>query len=53
MQYYHRTMAAEVMGMVHGVYGGSAKTLEPGGLTCDNAYVPHGGEVFPMFLDSR
>ncbi|KAJ5217939.1 homogentisate 1-2-dioxygenase [Penicillium cinerascens] len=40
--FYHRTMAAEVMGMVHGVYGGSAKALEPGALTCDNAYVPHG-----------
>ncbi|GAD98612.1 homogentisate 1,2-dioxygenase, putative [Paecilomyces variotii No. 5] len=40
--YYHRTMGAEVMGMVRGEYGGSAKTLEPGALTCDNAYVPHG-----------
>ncbi|KAJ9634404.1 hypothetical protein H2204_006229 [Knufia peltigerae] len=40
--YYHRTMTAEVMGMIYGVYGGSAKTLEPGGLACDNAYVPHG-----------
>ena len=44
-QYYHRTMASEMMGIVYGAYGGSAKTLQPGGLTCDNAYVPHGGIV--------
>lgn len=42
-QYYHRTMASEMMGMVYGTYAGSAKTLSPGALTCDNSYVAHGG----------
>ncbi|KAK5445403.1 hypothetical protein LTS15_010184 [Exophiala xenobiotica] len=40
--YYHRTMATEMMGLIHGTYGGSAKILKPGGLTCDNSYVAHG-----------
>ncbi|RFU34184.1 hypothetical protein B7463_g2152, partial [Scytalidium lignicola] len=47
--YYHRTMATEMMGMVYGKYAGSAKTLEPGALTCDNAYVAH-GESYTAWL---
>ncbi|KAI6080631.1 putative homogentisate 1,2-dioxygenase [Hypoxylon rubiginosum] len=40
--YYHRTMATEMMGLIFGTYGGSAKILEAGGLTCDSSYVAHG-----------
>ena len=36
-------MATEMMGLITGTYGGSAKILKPGGLTCDNSYVAHGG----------
>lgn len=42
-KYYHRTMATEMMGLISGTYGGSAKVLEAGGLTCDSSYVAHGG----------
>ena len=49
-QYYHRTMASEMMGMVYGSYGGSSKSLEPGALTCDNAYMPHGGIASELSL---
>jgi homogentisate 1,2-dioxygenase len=44
-------MATEMMGMIYGTYAGSAKTLEPGALTCDNAYVAHGGMyMVPIIL---
>ncbi|XXH04738.1 hypothetical protein Hte_011160 [Hypoxylon texense] len=42
IKYYHRTMATEMMGLIFGKYGGSAKILEAGGLTCDSSYVAHG-----------
>uniref|UniRef100_A0A8H7NJI6 homogentisate 1,2-dioxygenase n=1 Tax=Bionectria ochroleuca TaxID=29856 RepID=A0A8H7NJI6_BIOOC len=29
--YYHRNMSTEVMGLIHGEYGGSSHKLEPGG----------------------
>lgn len=40
--YYHRNMATEIMGMMYGTWGGSAAQLEPGGLTYEPSYMPHG-----------
>lgn len=40
--YYHRNVATELMGMIYGVWGGSATHLEPGGLTYEPSYMPHG-----------
>lgn len=40
--YHHRTVAAELVGVVRGRYGGSARRLEAGGLSFEQAYMPHG-----------
>jgi homogentisate 1,2-dioxygenase len=40
--YYHRNMSTEIMGLVYGTYGGSAHVLEPGGLSYEASYMPHG-----------
>ncbi|KAJ6443855.1 homogentisate 1,2-dioxygenase [Purpureocillium lavendulum] len=40
--YYHRNMSTEVMGLVHGRYGGSSHVLEGGGLSYEASYMPHG-----------
>lgn len=40
--YYHRNMSTEVMGLIYGQYGGSSHVLEPGGLSYEASYMPHG-----------
>ncbi|KAH9884385.1 homogentisate 1,2-dioxygenase [Xylariomycetidae sp. FL2044] len=40
--YYHRNVATEIMGMPYGTWHGSATMLEPGGLTYEPSYMPHG-----------
>ncbi|EOO02373.1 putative homogentisate -dioxygenase protein [Phaeoacremonium minimum UCRPA7] len=40
--YYHRNVATELMGMIYGTWAGSATLLEPGGLTYEPSYMPHG-----------
>ncbi|KAI1780306.1 homogentisate 1,2-dioxygenase [Hypoxylon cercidicola] len=40
--YYHRNVATELMGMIYGTWSGSATLLEPGGLTYEPSYMPHG-----------
>jgi homogentisate 1,2-dioxygenase len=40
--YYHRNVATELMGMMYGQWAGSATQLEPGGLTYEPSYMPHG-----------
>jgi len=42
LPYYHRTMAAELCGVVAGAYRGSVRPLEVGGLSFESAYMPHG-----------
>jgi len=42
--YYHRNVATEIMGMPYGVWSGSATLLEPGGLTYEPSFMPHGGK---------
>jgi homogentisate 1,2-dioxygenase len=44
LQYYHRNMAAEVMGIIDGEYGGSSRDLRAGGLSYQPSYTPHGGK---------
>lgn len=40
--YYHRNMSTEVMGLIYGQYGGSSHVLEPGGLSYEASFMPHG-----------
>ncbi|KAL2828678.1 homogentisate 1,2-dioxygenase [Aspergillus cavernicola] len=40
--YYHRNVATELMGMTYGNWSGSATSLQPGGLTYEPSYMPHG-----------
>ncbi|KAF5525774.1 Homogentisate 1,2-dioxygenase [Colletotrichum aenigma] len=40
--YYHRNMSTEMMGLLYGTYGGSSHVLEPGGLSYEASYMPHG-----------
>ncbi|OLN88221.1 Homogentisate 1,2-dioxygenase 1 [Colletotrichum chlorophyti] len=40
--YYHRNMATEVVGIVYGEYKGTSRNLEPGGLSFQSSYTPHG-----------
>jgi homogentisate 1,2-dioxygenase len=49
--YYHRNMSTEIMGLVYGTYGGSSHALEPGGLSYEAAYMPH-GETYETWKDA-
>ncbi|KAK0709290.1 homogentisate 1,2-dioxygenase [Lasiosphaeria miniovina] len=49
--YFHRNMATELMGMVYGVWHGSGTRLEPGGLTYEPSYMPH-GESHQRWIDA-
>ncbi|KAL0944392.1 homogentisate 1,2-dioxygenase [Colletotrichum truncatum] len=40
--YYHRNMATEVVGIIHGDYKGTSRNLEAGGLSFQSSYMPHG-----------
>ncbi|KUJ10415.1 putative homogentisate 1,2-dioxygenase [Mollisia scopiformis] len=46
--YYHRNMATEIGGLIYGKYRGSVKDMVPGGLSCENSYMPH-GESYEAF----
>ncbi|KAH9883325.1 homogentisate 1,2-dioxygenase [Xylariomycetidae sp. FL2044] len=47
--YYHRNMAAELMGIIYGNYGGSSRDLQAGGLSYQPSYGAH-GEAYETFL---
>lgn len=49
--YYHRNMSTEMMGLLYGTYGGSSHALEPGGLSYEASYMPH-GETFETWKDA-
>jgi homogentisate 1,2-dioxygenase len=49
--YYHRNMSTEIMGLVYGTYGGSSHVLEPGGLSYEASYMPH-GETYETWKDA-
>ncbi|KAL8396531.1 hypothetical protein RB594_009950 [Gaeumannomyces avenae] len=51
LPYYHRNMAAEIMGLIYGKYGGSSKDLRPGGLNVQPSYMPH-GETHRAFMEA-
>lgn len=48
--YYHRNMSTEIMGLIYGTYGGSSHVLEPGGLSYEASYMPH-GETYERWRD--
>lgn len=49
--YYHRNMSTEVMGLIYGQYGGSSHVLEPGGMSYEASYMPH-GESYATWKDA-
>ncbi|KAJ5902840.1 homogentisate 1-2-dioxygenase [Penicillium taxi] len=49
--YYHRNVATELMGMPYGAWSGSATSLQPGGLTYEPSYMPH-GESFERWKEA-
>ena len=49
--YYHRNMSTEIMGLIYGRYGGSSHVLEPGGLSYEASYMPH-GETYETWKDA-
>ncbi|KAK0753658.1 Homogentisate 1,2-dioxygenase [Schizothecium vesticola] len=51
--YFHRTMAAELCGVIHGEYKGSVRPLEPGGLSFEASYMPHGESYESYALDQE
>ncbi|KAK3364471.1 Homogentisate 1,2-dioxygenase [Lasiosphaeria hispida] len=50
--YYHRTMATEMCGVIKGVYQGSVRPLEGGGLSFEQSYMPH-GESYEAYARER
>ncbi|KAK6202122.1 hypothetical protein LQW54_008991 [Pestalotiopsis sp. IQ-011] len=46
--YYHRNMAAEVMGIIQGPYAGSSRDLRAGGLSFQPSYMAH-GETYEVY----
>lgn len=48
--YHHRTMATEIFGIVKGKYPGSIRRLEAGGLSLEQAYMPH-GESYECWME--
>ncbi|KAK4443702.1 putative homogentisate 1,2-dioxygenase [Podospora aff. communis PSN243] len=47
--YYHRTMATELVGIIKGEYKGKVRALEAGGLSLEQAYMPH-GETYESYM---
>ena len=45
MQYYHRNTATEILGLVKGDYGGRSDDFQPGGLSFETGFCPHGVAV--------
>jgi homogentisate 1,2-dioxygenase len=50
LPYYHRNVATEIMGMMYGSWALSSH-LEPGGLTYEPSYMPH-GESYKLFKEA-
>lgn len=40
--YYHRNAASELMGLIYGEYAGRSDDFQPGGISYESGYVPHG-----------
>ncbi|KAL4908295.1 hypothetical protein BDW74DRAFT_166068 [Aspergillus multicolor] len=50
--YYHRNVSTEIMGMMYGTWTGTgAARLQPGGLTYEPSYMPH-GESFERWKEA-
>ncbi|KAI1485288.1 homogentisate 1,2-dioxygenase [Biscogniauxia mediterranea] len=48
LPYYHRNMAAELMGIIYGKYNGTSRDLRPGGLSYQPSFAAH-GESYEAF----
>ena len=44
-------MSTEIMGLIYGQYGGSSHVLEPGGMSYEASYMPH-GESYQTWRDA-
>jgi homogentisate 1,2-dioxygenase len=44
-------MSTEIMGLIYGQYGGSSHVLEPGGMSYEASYMPH-GESYRTWKDA-
>lgn len=40
--YFHRNCASELMGLIKGSYGGRSDEFQPGGMSYECGFVPHG-----------
>jgi homogentisate 1,2-dioxygenase len=40
--YYHRNGASELMGLIYGEYAGRSDEFQPGGISFECGFVPHG-----------
>ncbi|KAF2866682.1 homogentisate 1,2-dioxygenase-like protein [Massariosphaeria phaeospora] len=40
--YYHRNAASELMGLIYGAYAGRSDEFQPGGVSFECGFVPHG-----------
>lgn len=40
--YYHRNGASELMGLIYGEYAGRSDEFQPGGVSFECGFVPHG-----------
>lgn len=40
--YYHRNGASELMGLIYGEYAGRSDEFQPGGVSYECGFVPHG-----------
>src|SRR4051794_28412287 len=40
--YYHRNAASELMGLIYGEYAGRSDEFQPGGVSFECGFVPHG-----------
>ncbi|KAK4683009.1 hypothetical protein QC764_121290 [Podospora pseudoanserina] len=49
--YYHRNIATELCGVIHGQYKGSVRPLEAGGLSFEQSYMPH-GETYEAYTQA-
>lgn len=52
--YYHRNGASELMGLIYGEYAGRSDEFQPGGISFECGFVPHGvayEEVCPLWQE--
>lgn len=51
--YYHRNCASELMGLIYGEYGGRSDGFDPGSISFECGFVPHGVAYEQFAMASR